>query len=193
MWPWAHLALGYLVYVGYTHVRRVQVPSGWSVVFLGIGTQFPDVVDKPLAYWWAVFPEGRSFAHSVLVVVPICVAVLYVARYLNRSADGTAFAIGYGSHPVGDALPVVLTGEWDALTFLAWPILPVPDYEAESFAHHSQQFAEAMDGLTFERLLTGWNDQFVLQAWLTILVVVLWFHHGVPPLSRIRDALAARR
>ena len=68
MWPWGHVALGYLFYSLYVHWRHDRPPSAPAAIAVGVGTLLPDVIDKPLAWWAAVLPNGRSLAHSAVVM-----------------------------------------------------------------------------------------------------------------------------
>src|SRR6056297_3615611 len=96
MWPWGHAVVGYLAYSGTTHVGWKRPPSHAATVALLFGTQFPDLVDKPLAWSLGVLPSGRSLAHSTLTAV-LLVCVLYVVFARRRAVVG-AFALGYASH-----------------------------------------------------------------------------------------------
>ena len=78
MLPWGHAALGYLFYTAYARLRYRHPPVGLSVYALGLGTQFPDLIDKPLAWHFAVLPSGRSLAHS-LFTLGVVVGVLWYA------------------------------------------------------------------------------------------------------------------
>ena len=173
MWPWGHLALGLLAFVLLARIRGWR-PRTAVLVPLAIGTQFPDLLDKPLAYSVGVLPEGRSLFHSILLVVPLCLLAVALARRYGVTDAGTAFAVGYATHPVGDAIGPLLAGRPAELSFLVFPLLPAPDYEAASFAHHADQLAAALSGLTVEHLLTGWADPFVVQLWLALLGGLVW-------------------
>lgn len=186
MWPWGHLALGILAFVLLAW-RRGGRPRNAVLVPLAIGAQFPDLLDKPLAYSVGVLPEGRSLFHSVLLVVPLCLLAVALARRYAVADAGTAFAVGYASHPVGDAIGPLLAGRPAELSFLVWPLLPAPDYEAASFAHHADQLAAALSELTVEHLLTGWADPFVVQLWLALLAGLLWLAAGPGPPDPARE------
>jgi len=194
MWPWGHLAVGYLLYATYTRYRHLGPPSGWAVVWLAIGTQFPDLVDKPLAYWTPILPAGRALAHSVLVAIPVVAAVLWLGyrRGLGRSA--AAFALGYATHLPADALGAFLSGEGEELTFLLWPLLPAPEYEATGFEHHARRLTEAVSSAERNRLtvLAPWEDPIVAQVWLFVAALVLWLIHGAPPLGALGRRLRGR-
>lgn len=183
MWPWGHLAIGYLLYTVYCGVVRGQVPRGWPVVVLAIGTQFPDFVDKPLAYWFGVLPGGRTLTHSLVVYVPTGIVLVTLSWYYGRAESGIGFSIGWGAHLVGDALNSLLQGSYGQLSFLLWPLRPAPDYAAPNFRFHARQLLSSLDSLDVDRLLTPAEDIFVLQIWLATFVFLIWVLHGMPPLG----------
>lgn len=131
MWPWGHLAFGLLLYLVFVSLRKERtIPP--SVVFaLAFGTQFPDVVDKPLAWSLGVLPNGRSLAHSIFTFALVAVILYYVARRYDRTAGATAFCFGYLSHIVGDVLSPLLDGELYYASFFLWPLVPAIDYGPE--------------------------------------------------------------
>ncbi|PSQ27664.1 hypothetical protein BRD03_05435 [Halobacteriales archaeon QS_9_68_17] len=83
MWPWGHLAVGYLLYAASSRRQRARPPDGAETILIAFGTQFPDLGDKPLAWTVSVLPNGRSLAHSAFVAA----AVIGGVRWLCRRAD----------------------------------------------------------------------------------------------------------
>lgn len=128
MWPWGHLALGYLCYAGYLGVWKRQAPRGWPVVALAVGTQFPDLVDKPLAWWLGVLPAGRSLAHSALFALPFITVVLLLAAAVGRLDVGGAFGFGYLTHLPTDVVYPVLVGDGPDVAFLLYPLVEQEAY-----------------------------------------------------------------
>lgn len=127
MWPWGHLAAAYLLYAGFLRLRGRSAPGEIAVLLVLIGSLFPDLVDKPFSWYLGVLPTGRSLAHSLVVLLPVCAGVYLVARQWNRRSGGIAFGIGALSHLLVDALP----GLWrdDAsVSFLLYPLVPVEPY-----------------------------------------------------------------
>ncbi|WP_227356809.1 metal-dependent hydrolase [Haladaptatus salinisoli] len=174
MWPWGHLAFGYLAYSLVAHRWRGRPPDGREAIVVAIATQFPDIVDKPLAWTVPILPSGRSFAHSLLTA---SIIVTFVTIYCRRTGreGALAFCVGYFSHIVGDAFGPLLAGEYVYLTFLLWPVLPVRADTEPSFAAH------------FESLLSlGFSAPELLLVAVTIL---LWVSDGVPGLSEFLDVL----
>lgn len=119
MWPWGHLAFAYLLHSAFVHLRYRRRPAWPGVALVALGSQVPDLIDKPLAWTLNVLPSGRSLGHSVLVgTVIVVVAVALLRRYDLR---GWPFALGYYSHLAGDSIRPVLDGRFQDLAFLLWP------------------------------------------------------------------------
>lgn len=177
MWPWAHAALGYLCYTLYLRGRFDARPAGLPVVALGLGTQLPDLIDKPLAWYVDVLPYGRSFAHSVLTGGLVLLAVAVLLERRGELASAVAFAIGYLSHLLGDAYASVVTADWADLAFLVWPLLPIPNVESE------------LEGvLAHLRNIEG-SPFFLFGLALTALALGLWYRHGFPGLRELLGVL----
>lgn len=128
MLPWTHAAFGYLLLLLVAGVlgRRLSRAELIAVI---VGTQLPDVVDKPLAWWFGVLPSGRSLAHSLLVAVPLSAVVLAYAWHRSHPEVGFAFGLGYASHLFGDTYLAVLYWRPEEFTFLLWPLLPAYPYD----------------------------------------------------------------
>jgi hypothetical protein len=124
MWPWEHLAFGYVLYSAVARLRGGP-PGTREALAVAVGTQFPDLVDKPLAFR-GVVETGLTPTHSLLVAVPLSVGVWLAAARRGAPAVGLAFAVGYGSHLVGDAVYHALLGGSVAAWFLLWPVVPTP-------------------------------------------------------------------
>ena len=181
MWPWAHLALGYLLFSVYTRWRYGRPPVGEGLIALAVATQLPDFIDKPLAYWIGVFPTGRALFHSLLVGLPVLVALGLVARRY-RSPAATGFGIGYASHFVGDFWYQVLQLEIGETT-LFWPVIPAPSYETGSFVEH---YRELVSVFSMSDPLAGVSafPWFYGQIAFTVLVFGLWWYEGKPGIER---------
>lgn len=129
MLPLAHAAFGYLVYAVLD--RSSTDASGRSALAaLALGTQFPDVVDKPLATR-RLLPNGRSLAHSLVITLPLLAGLWRLTGRWAASRLGAAFAVGYLSHLVGDLLDPLAHRRWSALRPLCWPLVAVPRDEAD--------------------------------------------------------------
>ncbi len=135
MFPLGHALFGYLLYVAFAWTTRHRLPSGLTLGALLVGTQFPDLVDKPLAFV-GILPNGRSMGHSLLFAVGVLAVAWAVARRYDRPHLAVAFGFGHLSHIAGDVVVVDATGLGTArhLGFLLWPLLPVPPYPSGTAA-----------------------------------------------------------
>ena len=196
MWPWEHLAVGYLCYSLSVRLSGRGAPRPWPVIALAVGTQFPDLVDKPLAWTVGVLPSGHSLAHSLFVALPVAALAVSVGAALGRRRGGTArgrddaarddshagaaFALGYLSHLPGDAFYPALVGSEPNYDFLLWPVVPVPASET------SVGFAEMVRlllGRYVERLARGELSPYLaVELGLLASVLALWVADGLPPL-----------
>ncbi|WP_222912809.1 metal-dependent hydrolase [Natrinema sp. SYSU A 869] len=177
MWPWGHLAVAYLVYTVYCHHRTSRSPRVLPVVVLAIGSQFPDLIDKPFAWSLEILPGGRTLTHSVFVAALLLPVVYRVSLRLERPALGIAFAIGHVSHLVADIPPsAIVVRDLSATTFLFWPVLEPPAYET-------------VDGILagFLRYSMGWYEW--AQFGLVLIALVTWHHDGRPGLDYVRRGL----
>lgn len=185
MWPWGHLAVGYVAYATYTRYRDDEHPAGLPVVVLVLATQFPDLLDKPLAYTWTVLPAGRSLAHSGFLALPICLGTLLIARRTRPVGQRTvsAFVVGYLTHLLSDAIYPLLAVDLPALSFLAWPFLPLPEDDVTSLAYYVDALLEST------RSLEAVPVPFAFELLLFALAVGLWLQHRMPPLPGLAQVL----
>ena len=139
MWPWGHLAFGYLLLVAMD--RDAEFRSRTGLLVMALGTQIPDLVDKPLAWWLPVLPAGRSLAHSALLAAVLLPAAAALRRRTGRPELAFPFALGYLSHLAGDVMWPLLTGEYAELKFLLWPITRRPPEELVGLVDHLQAMA----------------------------------------------------
>jgi hypothetical protein len=192
MYPWGHLAVGYL---GYTVGRRLgdgQPPDERPTLVLVCATQLPDLVDKTLQFGFGVY-DGRAVGHSLLVVAPVCLGLLLVARRRRRTALGVAFAVGVGTHLLGDSWRALLSGSVrpDA-TYLLWPLLAPPTYPISGPEDHVERLLATLDGLgarPFPEVLAG-----VLGLKVALLVAtgVVWVADGFPGCRAVYRAVRGR-
>lgn len=179
MWPWEHLAFGYLLYSGTVHLRRAGRPGDVAVVLLLFATQLPDLIDKPLAWTFGVLPVGQSLAHSLLFAVPLLVVGFLEARRFANPEYALAVAVGYLSHLGGDVIYWVFRGGGLTVGFLFWPLVPAQPVAPMGF------FAK------FDELLAGFvsflgtplgRTYLLLEAVFLGSAVLLWLVDGRPGL-----------
>ena len=180
MWPWEHLAAGYLAYSLLVHLTRRRAPRGrLTMAALVLGTQFPDLVDKPLAWLFDVLPSGTSLAHSVFVAVPFVACVVAVSWWFDRASAGAAFGTGYLLHLPTDVLYVAIYGSPVDWTVLLWPLYSPPSGPTPGFlANVSFYFGKFLTALTSPRgqMLVG------LEVVLVGGALLLWAVDGFPGL-----------
>ena len=124
MWPWEHLAFGYVLWSGYVHLRRRRGARADEALAVALGTQCPDLIDQPLAWTFDVLPSGISLAHSLTLALPATVAALALGRWTDRRGAAAAFIVAYASHLIGDAIYPFVWGHRFSLSFLFWPLVP---------------------------------------------------------------------
>lgn len=141
MWPFGHLAVGYLCYVIFRSLRARLPAQRGTLLTLAVATQLPDLIDKPLAYW-DILPSGRSLGHSALVFV-LVIAVVEIARHrqnqkrpsnlrsYRRSSWYVAGLTGYASHLLADSYRGLFAGDIYGVRYLWWPISPAMGYSGD--------------------------------------------------------------
>lgn len=122
MFPWEHAAVAYLWYAGYARWHGDAPPAGWGILVVLFASQFPDLIDKPLAWQLSLLASGRSLAHSVFVAVPLAYVGIAVARRADRMPLGVVGAIGFLSHLATDAVPLSPSEDLNSAVVL-WPLV----------------------------------------------------------------------
>lgn len=176
--PWGHAAAGYLLWSAWSHYRERQPPTDvefWAVVF---GTQFPDLIDKPLAWILPILPSGRSLGHSLLTAALVIALAYAVARRWQYDTVAVAFGVGYVSHSISDALPTLWAGEYRYADFLLWPVLSVP------INHRSESFGAHFRGVTLADFLD-------IRLVFALVVFAVWVLDGMPGLPSRRTRLTS--
>ncbi len=183
MLPWGHAAVGYLLYAALTRYRDGERPAEAPVIALAIGTQFADLLDKPLAWYVGVLPSGRSLGHSVFTAIVVIAIVHWLAVRYDRRELSVAFAVGHLSHLAADSVYPLLRGDWEGLHFLLWPVLPQTSSET------SYTILEVLIASTLS--VTG-----AFELLLFCVATALWISHRMPGLwlclNVIRSALPNR-
>lgn len=183
MWPWEHLAVGYLFYSLLTRVRTGS-PPGWMAAFaLAFGTQFPDLIDKPLAWEFGILPSGTSLAHSLFVALPVSALAVIFTRRRGSPCLGIAFAVGYLLHLPGDVLYPVLYGEGLWTEFLFWPFIPTQSGQTTSFVY---EFRHLIARTVRYVLSPSGRLYLALEMGLLTLTAVVWYVDGMPGTDIVR-------
>ncbi|WP_284011218.1 metal-dependent hydrolase [Haloarcula pelagica] len=181
MWPWEHLAIGYICYALWRRGAGRSRPTVEEVAVLAIGTQFPDLVDKPLGWGTTLLPSGTSLAHSLLITIPVVVGADLLARRVGRDHLGIVFGIGYLLHLPADACYAVLLGGTATAEFLLWPVIPrAPEPTTALLARTGALWAE------FSVALAGpaGAGYLLVEGLLLGTAVLLWSLDGAPGIPR---------
>lgn len=179
MWPWEHLAVGYLCYSAYTRYRTGQPPRRGPVLAVAFATQLPDLIDKPLAWSLSVLPSGFSLGHSVFIASAVVLLVTVLARRRGATEIGLAVGIGYVSHLLGDLAYPILRGGEANLDIILWPLVSVPVQERRGlFEETARLFADFSAFLGSPRGLT----YLLMEIALVGGVFALWAVDGWPGL-----------
>lgn len=171
MMPWGHLGVAYLLYALYAHLRAGHPPRTLPAVALAVGSQFPDIVDKPLAWYLGVLPGGRTLTHSVFSAAIILLVVSILAARFDRTDIALAFGIGHVSHILLDVPPGAFMGDPSSAAFLLWPLLEQMAYEPYGSSD------------TVRRLYFG------LQIVVFVIATAIWYRDGMPPLEAVQALL----
>lgn len=122
MFPHEHFIVALILVVMYIFARERKLPSRSLIAITFVGSQYPDLIDKPLALQLGVIPTGRVFMHSLSFAIPVSIAVLAYAWKTDRFQAGIVFVIAYASHLVTDNYAALVAGEIP--NDLVWPFRP---------------------------------------------------------------------
>ncbi len=191
MWPWEHAAVAYISYSVVSRVATGETPRAGPVVALLVGSQLPDLIDKPLAWWLQILPSGRSLGHSLFFALPFVTMGVWVARRYRRTDIGVALGLGYLLHLPGDVVYPVLLGDNPAYGFLLYPIVPREGYvESGALGKISGLFGEFLGFLQTPRGMLYLSGE----LGLVVVALWLWVWDGKPGLGafsrRLRRAIA---
>ncbi|QCC48223.1 metal-dependent hydrolase [Halobellus limi] len=124
MLPLEHFIVAFLPVLGYVLVRDGRLPTLRLVALVFVGSQFPDLIDKPLAHQFGVIPSGRVFMHSLPVAVPFLAAVALYGWKTDRNRLSSAFAFAHLSHLLADNYRPLLPPSPTVSPDLLWPFTP---------------------------------------------------------------------
>ena len=188
MWPWEHLAVGYLAYSLLWRAWTGDPPDGLSALTVAVATQLPDLIDKPLAWTFGIFPGGYSVGHSIFVATGLSALALAISGRRGRPALGVAFAVGYLSHLPGDLLYLYVVNGYLNPAVVLWPAVPaVPGSATSGLIAHFVTFLRAyVRSLARGRLV--WLTLF--EVALLVAALVVWLRDGRPGVSDLRRQVA---
>lgn len=177
MWPWEHLAFAYVLYSLTTNVIFRESPSARETIAVAVGSQLPDLIDKPLAWTVGITETGYSIGHSIFVAPFVCLAVYAVAARRGERVLAGAFALAYLSHPLADLFSQLLRGRVVDLRTVLWPIASPPATSHGGFLDH---FARYFFRYVHHLLAGGLTVQIAVQSVLGLAVLALWLFDGAP-------------
>ncbi|QCS43246.1 metal-dependent hydrolase [Natrinema versiforme] len=177
MWPWEHLAFAYVLYSLTTNVVFRRSPSAGETIAIAVGSQFPDLLDKPLAWTIGITETGYSVGHSIFVAPFICLAAYAVAARLGNRTLASAFSVALVSHPIADILNRVLRGEVVDPRIVLWPIASPPVGSQSGFIDHFRRY---FFRYVHHLLTDGLTPQVAFQSLLGLSVVAIWLFDGAP-------------
>jgi len=185
MWPWEHVAAGYLAYSAVSRLVWGEPPSSRGALVVGVAAVAPDLVDKPLAWRLDVLPAGKSLAHSVFALLPLAAVATALGVRRGSQRGSAALVVGWGSHLAGDVVyPLVVRGDLRA-EFLFWPLVPVHGGTDGALPHLRELLG------SFAAFLATPRGAVYLVVELGLLAVALavWVADGTPVLSALRRRL----
>lgn len=188
MWPWGHLAVGYVAFSALARVGLATRPSDRGAVVLAVATQLPDLIDKPLAWQFGLLSNGIGAAHSLLVGVPAAVALGVALWSRGHRESGLAVAVGYVTHVLGDILFGVLFSRPPVLPAFLWPAFAAPAAPAPGLGAKTLQLLA--DSRALLAGATG-RTYFLLEALLLAGTVALWILDGKPGWGLLRRLVRA--
>ncbi|WP_436347794.1 metal-dependent hydrolase [Natronorubrum sp. FCH18a] len=177
MWPWEHLAVAYVLYSLFAKAVFRRPPTGREAIAVGLGSQIPDLVDKPLAWTFEITETGYSIGHSIFVVPVVCLAVYAVATRRGDRPLAGAFALAYGSHLVTDIYDPLRESSRLKPSAVLWPLESPPTGDHGGFLDH---FARYFFRYVNELLTGGLTPSIALQLGLGVAVLALWLIDGAP-------------
>lgn len=191
MWPWEHVAVGYLACSLGGRALGSPPPRAVDLLAVVVGTQLPDLVDKPLSWGLGLFPSGFAVGHSVVLAVPLGLAVLALGARRGRLRVGAAFVVGYWSHLVSDSLNPLRQGEPADVGRVLWPVATASSYERDlglgRGLAYLGEFVAGLSSMSPESL-------FVQVLALPLATLLLWLHDGAPGwASTVRAVRTLRR
>lgn len=177
MWPWEHAAIGYVVFSVLVHLARSRPPTGSETVVVGFASVLPDLIDKPLAWEFGVFPSGYGIAHSIFFAIPLVVAACLLSLSYGRSNLGIGAGVGYLIHLPMDVLPVYVQQGRIPIERVLWPVRTSETSYPDGF---SGTFVTYFGEYLAEFLSDDPSGYVIAIAVMVVGGILLWTYDGMP-------------
>lgn len=188
MWPWEHLAVGYLAYSLLVRVRTGDPPDGPAALTVAVASQLPDLIDKPLAWTFGVYPGGYSVGHSIFVACGLSALAVAVSRRGGRPRLGAAFAVGYLAHLPADLAFLYVVNGYLTPAVVLWPAVPaVPGTAGGGVVARVVAFLQGYADL-LESGRLAWFA--VVEVALLAAALAVWLLDGRPGVAAVRRRVA---
>ena len=122
--PIEHFIIALLPVAVYALLRDRHLPSLQLVAVTFFGSQFPDLIDKPLAHELYLIPSGRVFMHSLPFAIPLSIIVIAYGIQTERIRLAVAFVFAHLSHLIADNQQL-LPPDPQVSPDLLWPLKPI--------------------------------------------------------------------
>jgi hypothetical protein len=150
-----------------------------------VGSQFPDLIDKPGSWLFDILPSGVSLAHSVFIAVPVTTLVIIESRRRNQTAAGLAFSTGYLSHLPSDALyGTIARGSPPSYRVFLWPIAPKTTSSPGGFLTNVRYYFDMYQSMRNHPNVVWFV---VFEVLFLSTAIVLWIADGKPGIGLLRD------
>jgi membrane-bound metal-dependent hydrolase YbcI (DUF457 family) len=124
VYPSEHFLIVAVPLLLYVYARDRRLPSRRLFALGFLASQFPDLIDKPLAHEFGLIPSGRVFMHSFPTVLPLWALVSVYAWRTDRRRAGALFILGHCSHLLADTYRSLLANPPRVPSDLFWPLVP---------------------------------------------------------------------
>lgn len=179
MWPWEHVAVGYLLYSLSVRVLWGRPPTRGEALAVVAAAVLPDLVDKPLA-WELHLLNGKSLGHSLAFAVSAAVLAWL------RGGRRIAAAVGFGlvSHQVADVAYRVALGRNADWTFVIWPLVDRPPADAPGLLANARYWLSV-----YGEFLASPRGRVYLALEVAVLAgaFLLWVRDGRPGVGVLAD------
>lgn len=179
MWPWTHVAFGYVWYSVLVHLVLRRRPTDVPAILAGVSALLPDLVDKPLAWSIGATTTGYGPAHSVFVGVPLLALAAVGLWRRTRLEMGIALFVGYVSHLLGDIIFQYFDDGRIVTAVVSWPLGPGASESTGGILAHVVHYLRYY----VHAIVMGEATTYVLVSIAIVVgVFALWIADGTPGL-----------